>query len=206
MFKTNEVLQRREYAIGEGAPSWLSGGTRHAQPGVRRQLATVAADVHGRLYLEGQPSARLKVAVSCLVQPLAGDRVCVIEDDGALIVTEILARRQPDAVVTLGSRRAALRIEAPELELRGARRLTLRSPQLTLLTRSGRWIAHTLQHLSRHLFVRAQHAHRQVEHTDRLQAKHVVQEAQQSLLIKSETGALHASAVLKIDGGQIHMG
>lgn len=141
-----------------------------------------------------------------LVQPLAGDRVCVIVDGDKLVITEILSRQQANAVMTLDSRCANLRIVAPEIELQGGKRLTLRSPHFTLLTRSSRWVAETLHQISQRLFVRSKHASRRVEETDEVLAKHIIQDARQSLVINSEIGSLKSSAVLKIDGGQIHMG
>ena len=60
--------------------------------------------------------------------------------------------------------------------------------------------------ISQRLFVRSKHASRRVEETDEVLAKHIIQDARQSLVINSEIGSLKSSAVLKIDGGQIHMG
>ena len=107
-------------------------------------MVTLAADANGGLYVDGMRAHCLAVATSCLVQPLAGDRVCVIVDGDKLVITEILSRQQANAVMTLDSRCANLRIVAPEIELQGGKRLTLRSPHFTLLTRSSRWVAETL--------------------------------------------------------------
>ena len=172
----------------------------------KRQVVTLAADANGGLYVDGMRAHCLAVATSCLVQPLAGDRVCVIVDGDKLVITEILSRQQAHAVMTLDSRSANLRIVAPEIELQGGKRLTLRSPHFTLLTRSSRWVAETLHQISQRLFVRSKHASRRVEETDEVLAKHIIQDARQSLVINSEIGSLKSSAVLKIDGGQIHMG
>ncbi|HGM6744742.1 TPA: DUF3540 domain-containing protein, partial [Serratia marcescens] len=171
-----------------------------------RKVVTLAADANGGLYVDGMRAHCLAVATSCLVQPLAGDRVCVIADGDKLVITEILSRQQANAVMTLDSRCANLRIVAPEIELQGGKRLTLRSPHFTLLTRSSRWVAETLHQISQRLFVRSKHASRRVEETDEVLAKHIIQDARQSLVINSEIGSLKSSAVLKIDGGQIHMG
>lgn len=171
-----------------------------------RKVVTLAADANGGLYVDGMRAHCLAVATSCLVQPLAGDRVCVIVDGDKLVITEILSRQQANAVMTLDSRCANLRIVAPEIELQGGKRLTLRSPHFTLLTRSSRWVAETLHQISQRLFVRSKHASRRVEETDEVLAKHIIQDARQSLVINSEIGSLKSSAVLKIDGGQIHMG
>lgn len=171
-----------------------------------RKLVTVTADEEGRLYAEGEKTYGLAVATSCLLQPITGDRVSAIVDGAQLIITDILSRQQTNAVMTLNSQQSSLRIMAPEIELHGERKLMLHSPSFMLLTRSSQWFADTLHQISRHLFVRSEHASRKVEQTDETRAKHIVQDAQQSLVMTSEIGSLKSSAVLKIDGGQVHVG
>lgn len=171
-----------------------------------RKIVTLETDANGLLYVDEMCAYSLAVATSCLVQPLDGDRVCVIVDGMQLVITEILSRRQENSIMTLDSQCASLRIVAPEIELHSTQKLTLHSPDFTLLTRSSRWIADTLHQISQRLFVRSKHASREVEQTDEVQAKHIVQDAHQSFVMKSEIGSLKSSAVLKIDGGQIHVG
>ncbi|AQT65930.1 type VI secretion-associated protein, TagC family [Serratia marcescens] len=204
MYKSRREHQK-VYANARVTPLQLVRSAPLAEQGGRK-VVTLAADANGGLYVDGMRAHSLAVATSCLVQPLAGDRVCVIVDGDKLVITEILSRQQANAVMTLDSRCANLRIVAPEIELQGGKRLTLRSPHFTLLTRSSRWVAETLHQISQRLFVRSKHASRRVEETDELLAKHIIQDARQSLVINSEIGSLKSSAVLKIDGGQIHMG
>lgn len=169
-------------------------------------VVDVQAHANGQLYVVDMPAYGLKVATSCLVQPLAGDRVYGVVDGQHFVITAILFRQQADAVMTLDSRCANLRIVAPEIEIEGSRRLTFRSSDFTLLTRSCRWVADTLHQVSKRLFVLTQHASRKVEQTDETQAKHILQEARGSYVMKGEIASLKASAVLKIDGGQVHVG
>lgn len=208
MSKSSPVQrQRKGYGSETRPPLQLVGDISHREDEQGcRKLVTVAADEEGTLYAEGLDAYCLKVASSCLLQPMAGDRVSVIVDATQLIITDILSRQQANAVMTLGSQQANLRIIAPEIELYGERKLMLHAPSFTLLTRSSRWIADTLHQISRHLFVRSQHASRKVEQTDETRAKHIIQDAQQSLIMNSEIGSLKSSAVLKIDGGQVHVG
>lgn len=200
---------RRERPVAYANAMPLSCAREQQTPRVEqgsRHIVTVSAEAAGRLYVESLQHYRLTIAVSCLVQPMAGDRVCVIADGRCLVITEILSRQQTDTAMTLECRSAHLRIVAPEIELHGRKRLTLKSPDFSLLTRSSRWVAKTLHQVSQCLFVRSQHASRQVEGTDTLQARHIRQEAQQSLVMQGEMASLKASAVLKIDGGQVHVG
>lgn len=169
-------------------------------------VVDVQAGADGQLQVEGMPTYTLAVATSCLVQPLAGDRVHSVVDGRQLVITAILSRRQTGVPVTFDSRSASLHIVAPHIEIHGRRQLVLRSADFSLLTRTSRWVADTLHQVSRLLFVRSEHASRKVAHTDQVQARHIAQEARQSFVMNSEIASLKSSAVMKIDGGQVHMG
>ncbi|MGN7973005.1 DUF3540 domain-containing protein [Serratia sp. 22264] len=205
MYKSRREQHQKGGANTSVAPLRLVSRAPRAEQGSRK-VVTLEADANGGLYVDGMRAYCLAVATSCLVRPLEGDRVCVIVDGTKLVITEILSRRQENTLMTLDSRCASLRIVAPEIELHGAKRLMLHSPDFTLLTRSSRWIADTLHQISQRLFVRSGYASRKVDQTDEVQAKHIVQDADQSFVMKSEIGSLKSSAVLKIDGGQVHVG
>lgn len=169
-------------------------------------LVNLQANADGQLQVEGMPAYTLSLATSCLVQPLPGDRVYGVVDGQKLVITAILSRRQSDALMTLDSGSVPLHIVAPSIEIRSRQRLALQSADFSLLTRSSRWVADTLHQVSKRLFVRSEHASRKVAHTDLVQARHIAQDAQQSFAMNSEIASLKSSAVLKIDGGQVHMG
>ncbi|WP_232290989.1 DUF3540 domain-containing protein [Pseudomonas chlororaphis] len=169
-------------------------------------VVDVQAGADGLLQVEGMPAYTLVLATSCLVQPLAGDRVHGVVDGRQLVITAILSRRQADTLMTLDSGSAPLHIVAPHIEIHGRQRLALHSADFSLLTRSSRWVADTLNQVSRRLFVRCEHASRKVAYTDQVQARHIAQDAQQSFVMNSEIASLKSSAVLKIDGGQVHVG
>ncbi|HFI5335096.1 TPA: DUF3540 domain-containing protein [Serratia liquefaciens] len=204
MYKFKKVHQT-DYGIGKVASLQLINKNLLTEQPVRKVVILVA-DANGVLYVDNMEAYSLVVATSCLVQPLAGDRVCVVVDGSLVVITDILFRQQENEIITLGDHRATLRIVASEIELCGGKRLTINTPELTLLARSSRWIAETLQQISQRLFVRSQHASRQIAQTDEVMAKHIVQDAQQSFVMKSEIGSLKSSSVLKIDGGQVHVG
>lgn len=204
MFKSAKEHQK-VYANFNVTPLHMMAKASALEQG-SRVVVDVQAHASGQLYVNDMPAYGLTVATSCLVQPLAGDRVYGVVDGQHLVITAILSRQQADAVMTLDSRCASLRIVAPQIEIEGSQRLTFHSPNFTLLTRSSRWVADTLHQVSKRLFIRTQHASRKVEQTDETQAKHIVQDAEQSFVIKSEIASLKASAVLKIDGGQVHVG
>ena len=74
------LCQRRGNAFAVGAQ-------RSACRTRGRKVVTLAADANGGLYVDGMRAHCTAVATSCTVQPLAGDRVCVIVDGDKLVIT-----------------------------------------------------------------------------------------------------------------------
>ncbi|WP_156293736.1 MULTISPECIES: DUF3540 domain-containing protein [Serratia] len=166
----------------------------------------VMADGPGHLYLQQYPELEVITAASCLVSPQPGDRVSAVLYHHQAFVTAILQRQQPDAPLVLNSGNVPLHLLAPALEIHSPERVEIHTGHFSVVARISQWVAQTLHQVVDTLFVQAKHAHRQVENTDEVQARHISQHAEQSLLINSRIGSLNASAVLRIDGGQIHMG
>lgn len=160
----------------------------------------------GHLCLQHHVELTLLTATSCLVQPQTGDLVSAVLCQRQAFVTAILQRLQPEAPLILSSGNVPLHLLAPALEIHSPERVEIHTGNFSLLARTTRWVAKTLHQVADTLLVRAKHAYRQVENTDQLQARHISQQAEQSLIINSQIGSLNASAVLRIDGGQIHMG
>ena len=129
----------------------------------------------------------------------------VVTCQGGMFITDILARSCPHSV-TLHCAGQRLEIVADDIALHGTSQVAIHTRKLAFYTRTTRWIADTLHQITRNLFVRSEHAHRQVTHTDQQQAQHIIQHAEQSYALRSEVGSIKASTVLKIDGSQIHMG
>lgn len=157
-------------------------------------------------YLDHYPLLPLSVAPSCLLAPHAGDVVSAVIYEQQIYVIAVLQRQCPDAPLVLNGGDVALHLVAPSLMLRGAESVGIETPRLSLLTRTSRWVADTLHQVAHSLFVRAGNAHRKVEYADELEARHISQHADQSMALNARMGSINASAVLKIDGGQVHMG
>ncbi len=166
----------------------------------------VQIDDAGRLCLQHHGKLTLVTAASCLVQPQTGDLVSAVLCQHQAFVIAVLQRLQPETPLMLSSGNVPMHLLAPTLEIHSPDRVEIHTANFSLLARTTLWIAKTLHQVADTLFVRAKHAHRQVENTDQVQARHINQQAEQSLIINSRIGSLNASAVLRIDGGQIHMG
>lgn len=166
----------------------------------------VTTDDDGCLRLQHHVELTLVTAASCLIQPQTGDLVSAVLYQRQAFVTAVLQRQQPETPLVLSSGNVPMHLLAPALEIHSPERVEIHTGNFSLLARTTLWVAKTLHQVADTLFVRAKHADRQVENTDRVQARHINQQAEQSLLINSRIGSLNASAVLRIDGGQIHMG
>ncbi|MHA7847780.1 DUF3540 domain-containing protein [Serratia sp. D1N4] len=166
----------------------------------------VTQDDRGQLCLQHHTALALVTAASCLVQPQAGDLVSAVLCQRQAFVTAVLQRQQPETPLMLNSGNVPLHLLVPALEIHSPERVEIHTSHFSLLAHTSQWVAKTLHQVVDSLFVKAKHAHRQVENTDEVQARHINQQAEQSLIINSRIGSLNASAVLRIDGGQIHMG
>lgn len=158
----------------------------------------IQADPSGRLFVTAFSMLPLSTAFSCLIAPQAGDQVSCLRVRDRVYVTSILKRRPTNDPVILSSGKRALSIHAPSVEIQ--------TDHLSILTRTTHWLSELFQQTAQRLFIKARHCHRQIENTDHLQARHIRQDAEQSLAIHSRIGSLSASAVLRVDGSQIHMG
>lgn len=193
-------------SLGGSRPSHthMRGRKVHRPPSIITDHITMNND--GRLCLQRHGALTLVTATSCLIQPQTGDLVSAVLCQHQVFVTAVLQRQQPASPLVLSSGNVPMHLLAPALEIHSPERVEIHTANFSLLARTTLWVAKTLHQIADTLFVRAKHAHRQVENTDHIQARHINQQAEQSLLINSRIGSVNASAVLRIDGGQIHMG
>lgn len=168
--------------------------------------ATLGVDSQGQYYLDGYRHYVFKVATSCLTQPEAGDRVRFVEDCGYVVVIDVLYCADSTRGLTLNSSHPQLTLRASKLCLEGQETLALSGKHLSLVSRSCHWVADNFRQIVNLFQQHCEHAQRIIGQTDTLQARHIVQEAQQSYRVDSKLAAINAEAVLKIDGSQIHVG
>lgn len=202
----NELRERKMFSKNENVFSLKTvRKNKHFEYG-GYIIINLTSSEDGTLYAENMEDYTIKVATSCLVQPLTGDRVYAIIDKMDLVVTSILSRSHDDDTLKLDGQGRKLFLQAPEIHIQAAENLTLQTKDFSLLTRSSKWISETLHQISQRLFVKSCYANRKIEQTDKTEAKHLMYEADQSLVLKSEVGSIQSTSVLKIDGAQIHMG
>jgi Protein of unknown function (DUF3540) len=168
--------------------------------------ANVSSANNASVLLRGYESLPVTNAASCLFRPEVGDLVSAVIDQQQIYITAILHRATPDSPLVMNSGNVPLHLVTTALEIHSPERIEIHTRHFSLITRTTLWAAKIMHQVADSLFVRAKQASREVENTDDIHARHIHQHADQSLIINSRIGSLNASAVLKIDGGQVHMG
>ena len=205
-------------------------------PDVRETYGTVEA-VEGDLVVvrvSGR-AVRVRRAVSCLVEPGAGDRVLVALSDESFVLA-VLARgaRAPgvtlavDGDVTLRSRGGNLalcaneavtltsgskvELTAPELEVR-AMKTSFFSASLSYIGRAldgeidrVKLVARTVDRAIERVTERVQQSFRTVEQIERLKAKELDIDVEGTVNVQSDNTVMSAEKLVKVDGAQIHLG
>lgn len=175
-------------------------------------------------------------AVSCLVEPVVGDRVLMFADaEGPCHVLAVL-ERVGDATVELTvdgdahlvSRTGAVHVRAPEgIRLEGAaevtavtKRFRVIAEKAELATRtllaageridaqvgSVKLFARTMDRFVDHVMERCKTVVRVVEESETVRAKRVDVKAEELLAIRGENTVVTAESLVKMDGRQIHFG
>lgn len=195
----------RSLSVQRSVPPRPLALNEHHLPTGTLIVAEVKRDVNGKLYLASWASYELVAAVSCLISPQEGDRVRAIIDRKTLYVTDILERKNSDPLVVHCAQRE-LYIQAESLKLSAERELALNAESITLRARVTHWISQRMQQMTRYWYLQADDVWRKIRYNDRLVAKNIDQHAEQSMNIKGNLTSVSGTALVKVDGSQIHMG
>jgi hypothetical protein len=163
-----------------------------------------------------------KRAVSCLVEPVADDIVLVaLAPNGAAYVLAVLEREEgaratlsTDGDLEIRQRHGRVTIAAQEgIDLIAAKAVSVIGHELqvnvaegSLVGRSLKVLAHTLDSVLERLSSRVKHAHRTVEETDTLRAERIDYSATSTMSLHGENAIVTAEQLVKVDGAQIHLG
>ncbi|WP_162231032.1 DUF3540 domain-containing protein [Winslowiella iniecta] len=174
-------------------------------PSGTQVVAEIKTDNQGKLYLAAWPNYELHVATSCLLKPLEGDRVRATLDQKRLFITDILWRRQ-SGELELNSGEHTLHIIAPELILNGGKKIALKAESISLFSRTSRWVAECMNQMTKRWFLQADDAHRKIKFNENVEAENITYHAEEMLTVNGRMTAINGSAVVKVEGSQIHMG
>lgn len=143
--------------------------------------------------LESDCTSPVRVAVSCLVEPLDGDQVLVTGINGVWYVLAVLERdwQQGKRIdVDLGG--GELHLKAANIVVEVERNLDLQAENFRLNAELS------VQNASTQVV--------NVSGVSMLNATSIAFDGKQSLTMHTRLGAIQASALLKIDGTQMHFG
>ena len=145
------------------------------------------------VFEDGKSSCHfVRVALSCLIQPIAGDLVQIFFSKGCYWVLAVLERRDNSQGIHLNFEQHAVSLLAGKIELQSTSSMTLSSHELSLKANL----------LSQTLIERQTH----ISGSDTTHVGSVALYAQRHMGFYSKVTTFAAQSLLKIDGGQIHMG
>jgi len=178
---------------------------------------------------------RARRAVSCLVEPEAGDVVllatnarsawvlAVLERDGAgdatLVCEGDLRLQVPNGKVTIASQDGIELASAADVEVTAAavkvnaiegnvvvQRLTMFGDTLRAEIAKVKTIATTVDQTIERLSQRLKRSFKHVEEIDQIRAEQVDYEAKKLMALRAENAVIAADSLVKMDGEQIHVG
>lgn len=185
---------------------------------------------------DGRQRRTARQAASCLVAPAIGDRVWVVgEPAGHAYVLAVLERARPDAPATLafpgdvalaaGGRLtlaaqagldlgtpAALGVSAGQLDVQAREgraaieRLSLFSRTVLASLAKVTHIGTALELLVERVTQRSQHSVRAIEGLDQTRAGDIDYRAEHTAHVRAEHAVVDGAQLVKLDGGQIHLG
>jgi hypothetical protein len=202
---------------------------------VSQEVATVIGRDDRRVrVLVGAGEVLAERATSCLVPPEHGDTVLVaVSDGGRAWVVAVLARSAATAIevegdlaircrsgrLDLGARdgvslttagelaatAASLDIRAVEADV-AVSRIGLVGQYLSSELERVKSFAKTWDGVYERVSQRVQRSFRRVEEMDQLDAGHIDYQARDLASLRSQSAVITADELVKIDGGQIHLG
>ncbi|GAA5164919.1 DUF3540 domain-containing protein [Viridibacterium curvum] len=178
---------------------------------------------------------RSRCAASCLIAPNVGDTVLLVSDGSCAWILAVLERLDKSALRIESEHDIAIHSSAGKLSLQGAHGLSVRSDtaldlsadtlhlqaregnvlveQLSWLGKSalahlGRieWVGNLLEAVSERMRITTRHSLREVEELDQVRAGTMDQRVEGTCTIRAENTIVTARELVKLDGGQVHLG
>ena len=203
---------------------------------VQRYATVRAVSEDGILVDDGGETRLVRQATSCLIDPLVGDLVLIVapvSDPGGHLLA-VLERDSSEATLsvpgdlTITAPRGRVSVRASEgLELHSDRTLDLRADEARLQARSGKiflqecaavirtmfaslakltHVGNVLELLVDRVTQRSEHSTRVIAGSDQTHARDIDQRAENSVQVRSQRTIVDGREVVKLDGGQIHLG
>lgn len=190
----------------------------------------------GILVDDGGVTRLVRQATSCLIEPELGDVVLLAvpaNDPGGYLLA-VLEREGKQATLAaagdlvITAPRGRVTVAASEgVELATPKQLGVRADELRVQARSGRVFLDECTAIIRSMFAsltklthvgevlellvdrvtqRSKHSVRAIEGLDHTQAQNLDLQAQNSVRVRADQTVINGSEIVKVDGGQIHLG
>lgn len=199
-------------------------------------VGEVVMRAHGGFLVDcGAARMPASVAVSCLVVPEPGDLVMIGRTPDRLFILSVLERRSGQPVRLLAQGDVEIGAVDGRLSLLGAKGVEITTPgtlgmtagEVSVQGRRGRvtlqelaWVGRSLAaHVGRvrvvgeaietlvdRLLSRAKRSYRFVEEGEHLRAGEIDHRASGNLHLRGQNAIVNAETIVKVDGGQIHLG
>lgn len=188
------------------------------------ELGTVTRAVDDHLMVDARGSYRATRATSCLLEPIVGDRVLVCTDQaGSCHVLAVLSRAEDGGVVSLPGE---MKLSAEQITLQAdvarteATRIEMQAEsgdlELGELSYAGRLVraqigtvrsvVGAIDTVAERVSQRAKRAYKWIEELEMMRAERVDYQAKGTLNMRAKNAVVMAEQVVKIDGGQVHLG
>jgi|GEM_PF-5227616 len=211
---TRSVPTRELYPVGTDTT------TAGSATALALSVATVATLTEESLFLRladgrSEPAWR---AAGCLIEPIEGDTVLCAPVDGGTAVLTVLTRAGGEATLSVAGADAltlaqdTLAIRSEDLTVDSAT-ITVRAASSRLIGKAITAIADGLETVVKQLrrvadqeISSVNDSVRVVHNTDTLKAKHLTQEAEQTMALRSHVTVIDASGDVRVNGERISLG
>ena len=206
-------------------------------PDVRETYGTVASTAGAALVVRvGDREVTARRAVSCLVEPVVGDRVlCALSDESFVLAVLVKGeRRDPgvtlsfDGDVTLRSRGGKVAVVASEaVTLASGKKVEVSAPELEVRAMKTSFFSASLSYIGRTLDAeidrvtvvaqtvdrtidrvreRLKRSFRTIEEIEQVKAKELDVDVEGNVSVHADNTIMSSEKLVKIDGEQIHLG
>ncbi|QRN40872.1 MAG: DUF3540 domain-containing protein [Neisseriaceae bacterium] len=169
-------------------------------------ISYVDLDVENKFFLNDYPEYPVEIATSCLVSPSKGDKVSAIFDGQVMFIVFILERSEGDKVVTLDFKKYDLKLTASNVEMLVDNRVIFDTHEYIMRAEKTEFYSSLSKYVYNEMYTVAYNSYKEVKNSEEIKSKNFFIKVSQTYTLRNKVGFIQSDALLKIDGGQVHMG
>ncbi|MBN3860278.1 DUF3540 domain-containing protein [Neisseriaceae bacterium PsAf] len=169
-------------------------------------IGHICLDVENKLFLDDYPEYPVEIATSCLILPDEGDKVSAIFDGQVMFVVFILEKSKKEEVVTLDFKKNNLKIVAPNIEMSIGKRVIFDTHDYIVRAEKTEFYSSLSKYVYNEIYTVAYNSYKEVKNSEEVKSKNLFIKVSQTYTLRNKIGVIQSDALLKIDGGQVHMG